>query len=237
MTEINAPHPRIAVIEDDSELRECIIEYFNSLNYPIWGVNCVEDWYQKIESSRVDVLILDVGLPGVDGLSLARNLSQTKDIIIIMLSGHGTQDDRLSGLQNGADRYLVKPVEMLELRANIDAAWRSKQTHLHETDATANSWLLDTKNWQLISPHKQNISLTPNEFVVISRLIQTNGQTVSKDQIMHALKGKDSFFSYQRIDMLMSRLRKKISEQTGAMPPIKTLRGQGFLFSELCKFV
>ncbi|MDP2852107.1 MAG: response regulator transcription factor [Gallionella sp.] len=115
---------RIAVVEDDADLLDTMLEYLKIQGYPAWGVRNAEDFYRRFAADVVDVVVLDIGLPGEDGISVARHLRDLPDLTIIIVSARDALDDRLVGLKAGADRYLVKPVNLIELVANIEAVGR-----------------------------------------------------------------------------------------------------------------
>jgi DNA-binding response OmpR family regulator len=120
--------PQIAVVEDDADLLASMLDYLHALGYPAWGVGSAEAFYKQLHMSPVDVLVLDIGLPGEDGLQLAAWVNRRVDLTVIIVSARDRLQDRLDGLAAGADRYLVKPVDLAELVANIDAAWRRSAT-------------------------------------------------------------------------------------------------------------
>lgn len=116
--------PKVAVVEDDADLRDSTLDFLTALGYPVWGVGSGEALYQRLADDPVDVVVLDVELPGEDGFSIAGKLQGAADLAIVMVTGRGALDDRLTGLSSGADTYLVKPVNLRELAANIDAVAR-----------------------------------------------------------------------------------------------------------------
>ena len=103
--------PRIAIIEDDPDLRDTMVDYLQSEGYPAWGVESAEFFYRRYAVEKIDIVIVDIGLPGEDGLSVTAHLHGLPELAVIIVSARGTLDDRLAGLRAGADRYLVKPVD------------------------------------------------------------------------------------------------------------------------------
>ena len=115
--------PRVAVVEDDDDLRENLLYFLKARGYPAWGAGNGEAFFRRLETDEIDVLLLDVGLPGEDGYAIARRAAQRRTMAVIILSGRDTANDRLNGLNCGADLFLVKPVDLREIMACIDRLW------------------------------------------------------------------------------------------------------------------
>lgn len=116
--------PRVAVVEDDDDLRNNMLYFLNAYGYPAWGAESGEALFRRLLTDEVDVLVLDVGLPGEDGFAIARRAAQLCTMAVIILSGRDTGNDRLTGLNSGADLYLVKPVDLRAIMAGIDTVWQ-----------------------------------------------------------------------------------------------------------------
>jgi two-component system, OmpR family, response regulator PhoP len=123
--------PRVAVVEDDDDLRDNMLYFLNAYGYPVWGAESGEALFRRLVADEVDVLVLDVGLPGEDGFAIARCAAQSRTMAVIILSGRDSQNDRQTGLNSGADLYLVKPVDLRELMASIDAVWQKQALRIH----------------------------------------------------------------------------------------------------------
>ena len=229
--------PRLAMVEDEQDFRECAIDYLHMSGYSAWGVGCGEDLYRRLLIDPADILILDVGLPGESGFEIASHLRTSRpDLGIIILSARDQVGDRLQGLGNGADCYLVKPIDFQELIANIDALWRRvrafRQPSVEEAQVDqAASWKLNQENWRLQSPEGQQIVLTSKEFLLLKALIAAQGGTVSKLFVVEALGGNPEAFDYHRIDVLLSRLRKKWRDSAGTELPVRTVQSAGYAFT------
>lgn len=230
------PRPRVAIVEDEEDLRDSIVDFLGAHGYPAWGVDSGEALYRRWLVEKVDVLVLDVGLPGESGFAVAQHASQLRNVAVIILSGRDTVDDRLTGLRCGADRYLVKPVDLRELVANIDAAWRALSPRAGGGTA-ATAWRLDKQKWSLFAPDGKSVSLTSKEYQFIRCLIDANGEPVSKAMLVPALGGNMASFDYHRIDLILARLRKKTTETIGATLPVKTLQSFGFVFTAQCELL
>jgi len=120
----NQSKPHLAVVEDEPVLREYIVRFFKGHGYSCWGADSAEGFYREVAVRPTDIVLLDIGLPGEDGLNVARHLSAAGRYGIIIVSARGQVDDRLTGLDVGADAYLVKPVDLRELAATVDNLWR-----------------------------------------------------------------------------------------------------------------
>ena len=116
--------PRVAVVEDDDDLRDNMLYFLKASGYPVWGVESGEALFRRLLVDEADVLLLDIGLPGEDGLAVARRAAQLRSMAIIILSGRDSENDRQAGLDAGADAYFVKPVDLRVLIASIDEVWQ-----------------------------------------------------------------------------------------------------------------
>ena len=198
-----------------------------------------EAFYKKFMSDPVDVVLLDIGLPGDDGLSVAGLLKARPEVGVIILSARDALGDRLAGMRAGADRYLVKPVNLLELAANIDATASRLQPRASAAgspperpeQALPRSWSLALKDWVLCSPEGRSLALTTHEFLFVQHLVQAQGQPVSKRDLSDKLFGARAQNGSERLNLLVTRLRKKATEALGEALPIKTLHQIGYAFT------
>jgi DNA-binding response OmpR family regulator len=231
--------PRIAVVEDDADLLDTMLEYLQIQGFSAWGVRSAEDFYRRFVTDHIDVVVLDIGLPGEDGISVARHLRELPYLKIIIVSAHDALDDRLVGLKAGADRYLVKPVDLAELVANIEAVGRrpahpdtgSATEIIHEDQPKAGLWRLAKQGWRLIGPDGKTLDLSAREFLLLKYLFEANGETVSRKVIADKIIGSRIFNSDERLDVMLARLRKKCTAAMGLPLPIKTVRQAGYAFT------
>ena len=231
---------RIALVEDDQDLRQSTEEYLNHAGYCVWGAGSAEAFYRRFTADPVDVVVLDIGQPGEDGLGVAGLLKSNPDVAIIILSARDGLDDRLSGLRAGADRYLVKPVNLAELAANIDAVVK-RLTHPSARptlelprpvlDHSTNQWQLNLQSWLLTAPTGQTLQLTAREFALLHRLIKVQGQAVPKKELADEIFGQRIANAADRLNVLITRLRKKAEAQLKAPLPIKTAHQIGYAFT------
>ena len=230
---------RVAVVEDDADLRDSILEYLQMQGYPVWGVRSAEDFYRRFTADVVDVVVLDINLPGEDGISVAHHLRELPNLTVIITSARDTLGDRLVGLKAGADRYLVKPVNLIELVANIEAVGR-RPAHpatkpatgrIREKQPKAGIWHLAKQGWHLTGPDGKVLNLTAREFLLLKCLFEANGETVSRKVIADKIIGTRIFNSDERLDVMLARLRKKCMATLGQPLPVKTAHQVGYAFT------
>lgn len=222
--------PRIAIIEDDIDLRDTMVDYLHSEGYPAWGVESAESFYRRYAIDKIDVVIVDVGLPGEDGLSVTAHLHALPDLVVIVVSARGTRDDRLAGLRAGADRYLVKPVDFAELLANIEAC-ASRSGSSAERTRSNGIWSLGREARRLVDPEGKAIALTSREFYFLLCLFEANGETVERKTMARKVIGQHVVNGSERLDVLLARLRKKGQSMFGKPLPIMTVHLIGFAFT------
>ncbi|MEI6336462.1 MAG: response regulator transcription factor [Methylococcaceae bacterium] len=239
MTLDSSPNlPRIVVVEDDPGQLLGLLDYLHLVGYPAWGADCSEALYKGLLINPVDVIILDIGLPGEDGLTIAQHLRGLPNLAIIILSARASLDDRIAGLAIGADRYLVKPIDLAELVANIEAVTRSQSfiaappiERVKEELKPDTTWRLNSQHWTLTSPRGTMLQLTDREFRVLQILMSVQGQIVDKRGIADLIIGSRILNSHERLDVLLARLRKKAGTLLEDPLPIKTAHQIGYAFT------
>ncbi len=231
--------PRIAIVEDDRDLLESTLEYLTTLGYSAWGVGSAEAFYKRLAVDPIDVVVLDIGLPGENGLSIAARLRQAyPSMSIIMLTARGELDSRLHGYKQGADIYLVKPIDWRELLAQIHALHRRMVVLTAPTPS--NEWVLKQAGRELVTPQGHSISLTHMESLVLNRLAQHAGQPVERALLMSEVLGEQAYqLDPRRLEVCISRLRQKMLAAMGDnndikddQLPLKTVRGTGYIFTQ-----
>lgn len=235
-----SPHAvRVAVVEDDSDLLDTTLEYLRAKGYAAWGAGSAEAFYRRLVIDPVDVLVLDIGLPGEDGIEVAQQLQALHQLTIIIVSARDAVEDRLLGLRAGADRYLVKPVDLAELAANIDAVCRRSSALDAASPPMAGPaapessipWRLLQQTWQLQAPNGQSIPLTAREFTLLRTLMQQQGKPLTRREIAEMLFGVRTPNPNERLDVLLARLRKKAVSELGQPLPLKTVHQVGYAFT------
>lgn len=242
---VEGAKPKVAMVEDEWDFRESAIDYLRASGYEAWGVGSGEEFYKQLLTDSVDIVVLDIGLPGESGFEIAKHLSASqRGIGIVILSARNQVADRLTGLGNGADCYLVKPVDLQELIANIEAVWRRIQgtttvgtvaVEPAKPAALSGEWALDQERWILISPENVPIELTSKEFAFIRCLLNEPGEMVGKAALASVLSSNAQDYDYHRMDVMLSRLRKKGQALIGGPLPIKTVQSYGYAFTARCQ--
>lgn len=232
------PKPSVAIVEDDADQLHNIEEFLLDAGYRVWGTGSAEAFYRQFMASPADVVILDIGLPGEDGLSVAKLLQDKPNVAVIILSARDSLDDRLSGLRSGADRYLTKPANLLELAANIDAignrlAWTHTAAEHREAPAPSHQghWSLAIQDWEISSPNGKVLHLTTHEFALLNCLIRAQGKVVSKKELAEHILGPRAQNGSERLNLLVTRLRKKATESLAEPLPLKTAHQLGYAFT------
>lgn len=229
--------PRIAIVEDDRDLMQSYQDYLQAAGYTVWGVASAEAFYKQVLLTPVDVLILDVNLPGENGISVAEHLRAVPQLAVIIVSARNTLDDRLRGLKAGADRYLVKPIDFSELVATIETIGRRplaavSWSHENTQSLAPAIWHLHKKDWQLIDPNGKLIALSQHELALLNLLFEAAGEVVSKKVIAAKIIGSRVQNGSGRLDVMLHRLRVKSVQAFGQAIPIKTVLNVGYAFTE-----
>lgn len=234
MTPPISPSPlSLAFVEDDDDLRSTMESYFSAQGYCVWSAPSAEAFYKRFLAEPTAIVVLDIGLPGDSGFEVAKQLSHWPQTRIIIVSGSNTFDDRMRGLTDGADRYLVKPVDLRELEANIQAAGRT--VTLLDEPTPEGTWQLHATDWLLESPEGEQVPLTSKEWLFLSSLFHAPQAFIERRELSSILaEGRSHPPSDSSIDMLVSRLRQKIKTHCGQSAPLKTRKGLGFVFTSSC---
>jgi two-component system, OmpR family, response regulator len=244
-TEIPAPKAsdgqRLLVVDDDREIRDLLSALLTRRGYKVVTAREEHEMRQILESSRVDLIILDLMLPGKDGLTICRELRATKAIPIIMLTSRGEPMDRIVGLEMGADDYLPKPFEVRELEARVKAVLRRSKASFSRADPdgsfgarfTFAGWTLDARQRQLFSPQNVLVDLTSGELDLLLVFAERPQRVLSRDQLMDLARGREATVFDRSIDVQVSRLRGKIESDPKAPELIKTVRSSGYIFTPL----
>ncbi len=224
---------RVYLVEDDRELREETIFSLNALGFDIHGFSNASEFYKAHAIRPCDVAVLDVNLPGEDGFAIAEHLRNGSQVGIVMLTARGTLQDRLHGLQQGADVYLVKPIHMLELTAVIHSVGRRviSTAEIAAPPAPPN-WKLVDGGWKLQDPHDNTLSLTTTERAFMQCLLRQMDVPVSREKLIAAIGGDAVDFDPHRIDSLASRLRRKAAD-AGIALTLRSVRGEGYIFHDI----
>ncbi len=224
----------ILIVDDDVQIRELLREYLSGFSMSVIAVADGKEMLEKLENSTFDLVILDLMLPGVDGLTLCRNLRANSDIPILMLTARGEAMDRVIGLEVGADDYIVKPFEPRELVARIQTIMRRARGHnehnKEQKEAKFLGWRLNYILRQLVSPKELVIPLSNAEFRLLTVLVAHPNRVLSRDYLLDEARGRNMDMFDRSIDILISRVRQKLNDDPKTPSIIKTIRGEGYLF-------
>lgn len=214
----------VVLVDDDREIRELLTSYLEKNGFNVSAFPSAESLLEA-GLGETDLIILDVGLPGMDGLQLCRELRKTSDIPIIMLTAASDDIDRILGLELGADDYMGKPFNPRELLARLKALLR--RSSVRSQDSTAGPIELNAKQ-RVAYFNGIPLDLTGAEFDLLLALVRHPGEIVSRDQLSLELKGRTASAFDRSIDTLVSRLRSKLTQHS-EHDPIKSVRGKGYL--------
>jgi len=232
---------RLLVVDDDADVRELLEDYLSEQGYEVELADSAASARQLLEGEPPSLVLLDVGLPGEDGLSLARHIREHFDIGIIMVSGAGETVDRIVGLEVGADDYVAKPFDLRELRARLKSVLRRYQrSAVPETPVAppaeqsrrvaVGRCVLDLDSHRLFEQDGEEIPLTRMEFELLEVLVQRPNRPLTRDQLLNLTQNRD-WDPYDRsIDIRIARLRRKIESDPDKPRSIRTVRGLGYMF-------
>ena len=229
--------PHILVVEDDRDISRLVGRYLAANDCRVSHAGDGRAMDEVIESSRIDLIVLDVMLPGEDGLSLCRRLREHTQIPVVMLTAKGDEVDRIIGLEMGADDYLSKPFNPRELLARIRAVLR--RTALAAVSPQANRarhlvfdhWRVDRVARTLTNSQGSLITLTSAEFDLLQVLCERAGRVLSRDQLLDLTQGRSAGAFERSVDVLISRIRGKIEHDPHRPAIIKTVRSGGYVFT------
>ena len=214
----------ILVVDDDDRIRELLKEYLTEENYLISTSNNAENAKQKIEMIKFDIIILDIMMPGQSGLDLTHNLREKINTPIILLTAMGEPNDRVEGLEKGADDYLAKPFEPKELVLRIQNILKKTEGKIQVNEIEFNEININLK--KLVITKKNNSHKINNtEKIILEKMINSPGQTFSREQIGKLIK----IDKERSIDVIITRLRKKIESDPKNPKFLQTIRGSGYV--------
>jgi two-component system OmpR family response regulator len=228
--------PHLLVVDDDREIRDLLSRLLRRRGYRVTTAREEQEMRRVLLSSRIDLVILDIMLPGKDGLALCRELRASQTIPIIMVTARGEPTDRVIGLEMGADDYLAKPFDVRELEARVRAVLRRSaergppSAEGHAVFAFA-GWKLDPRQRHLLAPEGAAVDLTSGEFDLLLAFVERPQRVLSRDHLLDIVRGRDATSFDRSIDVQISRLRRKIESDPKAPELIKTVRSGGYLFT------
>lgn len=231
---------RIAVVEDEDELRELIVDDLNSRGNVALGFVDAAALYRHLSVHSVDIVVLDIGLPGEDGFNVASHLRQLATVGIVMLSARTSSGSMQRGYSEGADVYLTKPIDYDLLHAATANLYRRliraasalvPSKVAKPDDSPCSTWALADGGWTLQAPSGATLSLSDQERILLSLLFKSLGEPVSRPDLVEALTDTPRDFDPHRLDALVYRLRNRVREVCGQPLPIRSVRGTGYVLA------
>ncbi len=229
--------PHILVVDDHRDIRDLLAKYLTKHGYRVSVADGGQAMKRTMATSAVDLVVLDLMMPGEDGLALCRDLRATTNLPVIMLTAMAEETDRIVGLEMGADDYLTKPFNPRELLARIKAVLRrtnslpKERGRLDAERLHFDRWVLDTGQRELIGEDGIALPLSTAEFLLLSVFIQHPKMVLSRDQLLDLTRGRSATVFDRSIDNQVSRLRRKIEADPKKPALIKTVWGGGYSFT------
>ena len=227
--------PHVVIVDDDREIRGLLAQYLEKHDFRTTTVADGREMRRILERSHVDLLVLDLMLPGEDGLSLCRELRSRSQMPIIMLTGRGEDVDRIVGLELGADDYVAKPFNPRELLGRIKAVLR-RSAHAPRDPSPESvrgfsfgGWRLDTVTRTLTNEEGGDVALSGAEYRLLAVLLGAGNRVLTRAQLTELLRGRDADPFDRSIDVRVSRLRQLLGDDARAPQIIKTVYGEGYV--------
>jgi len=227
---------KVLIVDDDAEIRNVLTEYLASHDYEAVAVDSGAAMRAALQTAVPDVVLLDLGLPGEDGLSLARYLREHHSVGIIMITGASEPVDRIIGLEVGADDYIGKPFDPRELRARIRSVMRRLKPAAAGASQTANPRLaigrcaLDVAARRMFDRDGTEVTLTAMEFDLLKAFLDHPNQVLSRDRLLTLTRNREWEPFDRSIDIRITRLRRKIEDDPENPRSIRTVRGAGYMY-------
>lgn len=229
----------ILIVDDDPEICELVSDYLQQHGYRVSTAHNGIEMQRVMKKLTIDLVVLDIMMPGEDGLTLCRKLRENSNVFIIILSAIGEEADRIIGLEIGADDYLAKPFSPRELLAHIKALARRTHARIGQKSTPITNlpnlkfleWVLDQNKRRLIAPDGVTVPLSTGEYELLLAFLENPHRTLSRDQLLDITRGRESLPFDRTIDVQVARLRKKIEIDPKIPQVILTVRGGGYQFN------
>ncbi|WP_431513262.1 winged helix-turn-helix domain-containing protein [Variovorax sp. DAIF25] len=232
------PAPHIAVLDDEADITLLLANYLQSHGFRVTQIHNGRSLITLMDSDPADLVLLDLGLPGEDGFSIARRLRDSWRCGLVIVTGRGDAVDKVVGLEVGADDYVTKPFDLRELVARVKAVLRrlTPETPAFAAGVSASpdklrfaGWQLDTAARNLRSPQGEEVALTGGEFDLLQAFARHPGRVLSRDFLLEQTRGREAAPFDRTIDVQVGRLRKKIEADADDPQLIKSVRGAGYI--------
>ena len=224
---------RILIVEDEADIQSLIQRYFNKRGFTVQCAGCGKQMHKQLEQHTFDIILLDVCLPGVSGFDLLKQIKAQTQSAVIMLTGQANTEQRIAGLNLGADDYLPKPFDLDELQARVNAVLRRK-TAEKPTTVVAKTYqfegfALDTRTRAINNAKGENIKLTPAEYELLLVMLNNVGVVLDRNYLLVTTRGRQANINDRAIDVRLSQLRKKLCVKDRESPLFLTIRGGGYM--------
>jgi len=228
--------PHILIVDDHRDIRDLLARYLSKQGFRTSVAESAAAARRALQAGKIDLVVLDIMMPGEDGLSLTRSIRENEDIPVILLTAMGEETDRIVGLEVGSDDYVSKPFNPRELLARIKAVLRRAQTLPRARESgkgrlAFDRWVLDSGRRELIDEAGVAVALSSGEFRLLSALLERPGMVLTRDQLLDLTRGRSAQPFDRSIDNQISRLRKKIERDPRRPALIKTAWGDGYSFT------
>ncbi|KRA46526.1 response regulator transcription factor [Pseudoxanthomonas sp. Root630] len=234
MSQPDSLSPRIAVVEDEDELRTLIVGELSERGYDAVGLASAEALYRHMSVQALDIVVLDIGLPGESGLEAASHLRQLDSVGIILLTGRGGRKLMAKSLEMGADLFLTKPIDYDVLAVAVANLYRRLAPSMNDApldEHVAEGWSLSDAGWTLHGPDAMTLALSEAERTILARLLEQPGVPVSRADLIQMLTDQPWDFDPHRLDVLVHRLRGKVNSSFSRPLPLRAVRGVGYVFA------
>lgn len=226
---MNTLPANISIVDDDWLVRDLLASTLRGEGFHVDTYATGEALLGALDARPCDLVLVDIGLPDTDGFALTNRLLSQYRCGIIMVTARRDMESRLMGLEQGADAYLVKPVDLRELKATVCALLRRIERERHPTLGPP-TWRFEPRYWRLVGPDEVAIPLTQSECLLLDVLIRHQGGLVERDHLITAMGHSPAYFGRTRLDTMISRLRRKIQSYCPDWRPLVTERNKGYAF-------
>jgi len=229
--------PHVLIVDDDREIRDLLSRFLSANGCRVSVARDEREMRKSLAESAIDLIVLDVMLPGKDGFTACRELRASSNVPIIMLTAAGEDTDRIVGLELGADDYMQKPFNPRELLARMRALLRRAASTLRRPDEQNgkhlhfSGWTLDVGRRQLLSPEGTMVTLSTGEFDLLLAFLEHPQRILTRDQLLDLARGRSPVPFDRSIDVQVSRLRRKIEADPRSPKIIATVRGDGYMLA------
>jgi two-component system torCAD operon response regulator TorR len=232
---MNEQVAHILIIEDEPITRRQLSSHFEREGYTVTDVADADGVLERIGEGSIDLCLLDINLPGKDGLTLTREIRAKFDIGIILVTGKDNQIDRIVGLESGADDYMTKPFDPRELLSRVKNLLRRVRAQAKQKEKGSmrkfEGWTLDLNKRELSTPAGRQQTLSAGEFQLLLALIENTGEVLTRDQLMNRIRNREWYPDDRYIDVLVGQVRRKFRQHDSKTTFISTIHGTGYLFA------